>query len=279
MKTEYGHREDLVRIGAKLYAQGMVAGTNGNVSVRIDTDEILTSPLGASLGALDPEAVLKTSMSGDVIEGQGVVSVEYPMHLEVYRGRSDVRAVVHGHPSTSTGMAAARLSMTEPVLTEVLLGFGEIPLAEYAPPGTDAFPQSISDLVKGHDAILLANHGVVTMGKTLDEACHRIEVVELIARSMMAARQFGGGVVLSDAEAKELLEIRRSLTGGTADPSCTACREWTELSPTAQEGACMNCATCASDKSDKAAEPSAAGGNGSDEMVRRIATEVIRKLG
>jgi len=276
MKTEYGHREDLVRIGAKLYAQGMVAGTNGNISVRIDTDEILTSPLGASLGALDPEAVLKTSLSGDLIEGQGSVSVEYPMHLEVYRVRPDVRAVVHGHPATSTGMAAARLSMTEPVLTEVLLGFGEIPLAEYAPPGTDAFPKSISKLVEDHDAILLANHGVVTMGRTLDEACHRIEVVELIARSMLAARQFGGGVTLSDADAKELLDIRRRLIGGTADPSCTACREWTELSPSAQEGACLNCETCASDTS---AEPSATNGDGSDEMVRRIAAEVIRRLG
>lgn len=275
MRTEYGYREDLVRIGVKLYAGGMVAGTNGNISVRIDTDEILTSPLGASLGALDPEAVLKTNLAGEVIEGQGLVSVEYPLHLEVYRVRSDVRAVVHGHPATSTGMAAARLSMTEPVLTEVLLGFGEIPLAEYAPPGTDAFPKSVSGLAEDHDAILLANHGVVTMGRTLDEACHRMEVVELVARSMLAARLFGGGVSLSDAQAKELLDIRRMLTGGTSDPSCKACNEWTEVGAATGDAACLECGACASDER---AEPPATGGDGSDELVRRIAAEVIQRL-
>lgn len=250
MKTEQEYRDDLVQIGKRLYSKGLVAGTNGNISIRIDTEEILTTARGVSLGALVPESILKTNITGDLIVGNGRTSVEYPLHLEVYNRRWDIRAVVHAHPPIATGMAAAGLDMVEPLLTEVVLGFGEIPLAEYAAPTREEFPRSISELAENHDAILLANHGALTIGKSLEDAFYKMEVLELVAQSTLTAKLFGGGKSLSRPQAQELRIIREMLTPKTLTPMCETCgtckaQETGDLPPALLDPKSeVDCATC-----------------------------------
>jgi len=274
MQTEMEYRQDLSRIGKKLYDKGLVAGTNGNLSVRIDTDLLLASPLGASLGTLSPEQIIKTNLRGDLLDGSGQPSVEYPLHLEAYRLRSDARAMVHAHPPFATGMASAGQDMTEPLLTEVVLAFKAIPLANYAPPTTDAFVRSIADLVPEYDAILLANHGALTLGKTLDEACYRMEVLESVAQSTLTARLFGGGAFLSDAQLQELLTIRRNLSA----PNPTS--DWTHPTPgiALSSEPPIHCDACPLGQS---TDQSKASPNDveTEALIRRVIAEVTSRLG
>ncbi|MFH1006800.1 MAG: class II aldolase/adducin family protein [Candidatus Latescibacterota bacterium] len=212
MQTEQEYRQDLCRIGKKLYDKGLVAGTNGNLSIRMDTDVLLATPLGVCLGALTPEQLIKTTLAGELLSGTGRPTVEYPLHLKTYRLRSDIRAVVHAHPPCATGMAASGQDMTKPLLTEVVLVFKAIPLASYSPPGTEGFVDSIVPLVRQYDGVLLANHGAMTLGSTPDEACNKMEVLESVAQATMAARLFGGGAFLTDTQLQELLAIRKALS-------------------------------------------------------------------
>ena len=273
MQTEPEIRQDLSRIAKKLYDKGLVAGANGNISARIDTDVLLASPLGISLGALNPEQIIKTNLRGDLLGGAGRPSVEYPLHLEAYRLRSDIRAVVHAHPPFATGMAAAGQDMTKPLLTEVVLAFKAIPLASYAPPATDGFVRSIAELVPQYDAILLANHGALTLGKTPDEACHKMEVLESVAQSTMAARLFGGGVFLSDAQLQELLTIRRTLSA--PNPSS----DWMHPAPgialpSEQPTHCGACPLGGSTESSGAGP----GDIETEAVIRRVVAEVTSRL-
>lgn len=289
MQTEEEFRQDLTHVAHKLYGKGLVAGTNGNISIRMDTDTILTSPFGVSLGTLEPGQVIQTNVNGEVTAGQGQTSVEYPLHLEAYRRRSDVRAVIHAHPPVATGMAAAGLDMTEPLLTEVILGFGGIPLAPYAAPGTDAFVQAITDLVPDHNALLLANHGALTLGQTLHDACHKMEVLELVAQSTLTARLFGGAKPLSNAQAQELRSLRAKLSGRTPDPECTPCTEWmrtcSSLAPLfSLPTHCGACAECTSSEgsggSGGAAQASQADADTPlENLIRQVTAKVVQQLG
>lgn len=289
MQTEEELRQDLTYIAHKLYNKGLVAGANGNISIRMDTDVILTSPFGTSLGALEPEQVLQTDLSGEVTAGQGQISVEYPLHLEAYRRRADIRAVIHAHPPVATGMAAAGLDMTEPLLTEVILGFGRIPLAPYAAPGTDAFVQAITDLLADHNALLLANHGALTLGQTVHDACYKMEVLELVAQSTLAARLFGGAKLLSDAQTRELLDLRAKLSEKSPDTECATCTEWMQtcssLAPLfnlqTHCGACSE-GTSSDGSGNSAAPPQASSVDGDaqlEDFIRQVTAEVVRQLG
>ena len=273
MQTEPEIRQDLSRIAKKLYDKGLVAGANGNISARIDTDVLLASPLGVSLGALDPEQIIKTDLRGDLLDGNGRPSVEYPLHLEAYRLRSDIRAVVHAHPPYATGMAAAGQDMTRPLLTEVVLAFKSVPLAKYAPLNTEAFVHSIADLVTEYDAILLANHGALTLGKTPDEACYKMEVLESVAQSTLSARLFGGGVFLSDAQLQELLTIRRTLSA--PNPAS----DWIHPAPgvALPSEPPIHCGACPLGGN---MEPSEAGSGSieAEALIRRVVAEVTSRL-
>ena len=273
MQTELEIRQDLSRIAKKIYNKGLVAGANGNISARIDTDVALASPLGISLGALNPEQLIKTNLRGDLLDGNGRPSVEYPLHLEAYRLRSDVRAVVHAHPPFATGMAAAGQDMTRPLLTEVVLAFKAIPLANYAPPGTEAFVRSITDLAPEYDAILLANHGALTLGKTPDEACHKMEVLESVAQSTLSAQLFGGGVFLSDAQLQELLTIRRTLSA--PNPAS----DWMHPAPgiALSSEPPIHCGACPLGQSTESSE-AGPGGIEAEALIRRVVAEVTSRL-
>jgi len=188
----------------RLYERGFVTATDGNISARLANGNILITPTSLNKGQVAETDLVEVTASGALITLSSAPSSELSMHLFVYKQRPDVRAVVHAHPSHATGFAAARMPLSTALLPEVILGLGTIPLAEYATPSTDEVPVSLAPYVKEANAVLLANHGVVTFGATVEEAFFRMEKVEHAAHILFVARMLGGEKTLTEAEIARL---------------------------------------------------------------------------
>src|SRR5436853_4840375 len=169
-ESEIVIREEICRIGAMLHHGGYVAACDGNISVRLGQNRVLCTPTSISKGMMTPDDLVLVDMEGQQQNGKRHPSTELGMHLLFYSLRPQVRAVVHAHPPTATGFAAAGISLEEPLVAEVVTAFGKIPLASYGMPGTQELPDALRPLVPHHDALLMAHHGVVTCGHTLLKA-------------------------------------------------------------------------------------------------------------
>jgi L-fuculose-phosphate aldolase len=204
---------EICRVGKMVYQCGFVAGCDGNISVRIGRNSVLATPTGISKGMMEPGDLVTVDMEGHQTGGDRRPSSELGMHLLFYRMRPEVRAVVHAHPPTATGFAAAGLALDEPLVAEVVVTFGSIPLARYGMPGTPDLADALSPLVPSHDAILMANHGVVTCGPDLLNAFMKMEKVEHYAKIVAVARQLGPTQPLSDEDVRKLMRIRENYEG------------------------------------------------------------------
>jgi L-fuculose-phosphate aldolase len=213
------HRKQLARFGKWLYRLGFVPGTAGNLSVRLSHDRILATPTAMSKCLLKASDMVLVDMDGRRVGESRNVTSEIGMHLAIYRRRPDVQAVVHAHPPIATGFASCGLSLEEPLCAEIVMALGTIPLAPYATTGTDDVGCSIAPLIVDHDAILLANHGVVTAGDTLHNAFMRMETVEHYAHICLVARQLGCPQPISSHHLQELAEARSRYQRNSA-PSC-----------------------------------------------------------
>jgi L-fuculose-phosphate aldolase len=203
-------REEICRVGRMLHQSGFVAGCDGNLSVRVGHNAVLTSPTSISKGMMEPDDLVIVDMEGRQTSGHRHPSTELGMHLLFYRMRPDVRAVVHAHPPTATGFAAAGIALDEPLVAEVVVTFGTIPLAVYGTPGTKELSDSLAPYVPEHDAILMANHGVVTCGPSLLNAFMKMEKVEHYAKVVAVARQLGPPCPLSQDAVRKLMEARKN---------------------------------------------------------------------
>src|SRR5262245_31773726 len=204
---------EICRIGRVLHQCGFVAGCDGNISVRTARNTVLATPTSISKGMMQPGDLVTVDMEGRQTGGHRRPSSELGMHLLFYQARSDVRSVVHAHPPTATGFAAAGLALDEPLVAEVVVTFGSIPLARYGMPGTSDLAESLRPLVPTHDAILMANHGVVTCAPDLFNAYMKMEKVEHYAKIVAVARQLGPTRPLSQADVRELMRIRETYEG------------------------------------------------------------------
>lgn len=196
--------EQLIAVAHRVDARGLVAATDGNISARLPGGTILTTPSGTNKGMLRAEDLVEVTMDGTIVPGSRRPSTEIKMHLFIYRHRPDIHAVVHCHPVHATAMAAAGIVMTPNVFPEVVVGLGDVPLALYATPSTDALAESLRPYVNDHTAVLLANHGAVTFAADLWEACFKMEKVEQTAQMLFVAKAFGGARPLNDAQVAEL---------------------------------------------------------------------------
>jgi len=186
--TEQNLREEIVRIGQLLWQKNYLAAGDGNISARLAPDRLIATPSGLSKGFLKPEQLLITDMDGHKIttfaaEARGLEpSSELKMHLEVYRQRPDVAAIVHAHPPTCIALSIAGVPVAPCLLPEVVLTLGSIPIAPYATPGTWEVPEAVRDLIRNHDAIILARHGSLTVGHDLFAAYLKQERIEHAAQ-------------------------------------------------------------------------------------------------
>jgi L-fuculose-phosphate aldolase len=198
----------VVAVCRRLYDRGLIVGSEGNVSVRLEDGTVLVTPSGAAKANLDATSLVRVSIDGTVLCG-GRPSSELRMHLRIYERRADVCAVVHAHPPVATGFCTSGHSFLTPVLPEVILKLGEVPLVAYATPGTSALADSLEpDLTAGRDAFLLANLGATTVGATLELARDRMESLEHAARILLVARVLGGPNALSTANVLSLRALR-----------------------------------------------------------------------
>ncbi len=225
MKSERQHREEIVRFGRLLHEKNFVAATDGNLSVRLDHDTVLSTPTSVSKGMMEPEDMVVVDMQGRKVMGRRNVSSEIAMHLLIYRLRPDARAVVHAHPPTATGYAAAGLPLNQALVSEIVLSLGCIPLARYGTPGTPELTDALAPLVPQYDAILMANHGVVTFGDDLPRAYMKMETVEHFARIALVTHQLGRQQLLSQQDVSKLVAAREryEATRGSNSPNALNC--------------------------------------------------------
>jgi L-fuculose-phosphate aldolase len=202
-------RQELVRFGMMLHDNGFVAATDGNLSARLDKDRIMMTPTGFSKGMMQAEDMVIVDLEGKKLEGVHSASSETDMHLAIYRQRPDVNAVVHAHPSTATAFACSGMALEEPICAEVVMTLGKVPLAPYATTGTPELAKSIRPFIQDHQAILLANHGVVAYGEDLMSAYLKMEAVEHFAKVTLAARQLGAPQLLNMVQIEALEQARR----------------------------------------------------------------------
>jgi L-fuculose-phosphate aldolase len=201
-------RREICNVGRWLYERGHIVACEGNISVRLDADRILTTPTCMNKGMMSPQDLVIMDMEGRHLQGDRKISSEAAMHLLFYRMRPDVNAVCHAHPPTATGFAAAGLALDEALLPEVVVSLGMIPLVRYATPGTPDLSTVIEPYVPHYDALLLANHGAVTSGPDLETAFFRMETVEHFAKISMNARIVGEPQLLSTREVAKLMAAR-----------------------------------------------------------------------
>lgn len=201
-------RRDLADYGRMLHNQCFVAATDGNLSVRLDRTRVMVTPTGCSKGMMDPDDMVIVDLDGTKLSGACKPSSEIFMHLTIYKMRPDVGAVVHAHPCTATAFASAGIALDEPLCSEIVITLGDVPLAPYATTGSSELSESLKPFIPSHNAILMANHGVVTYGQDLRQAYLRMEAVEHYAKIVLAARQLGSTRPLNDKQLEELFEAR-----------------------------------------------------------------------
>ena len=219
--SEAQSRADIVEVGRRLWVQGYVASNDGNISVRLSADHILTTPTRVSKGFMTPDMCVVTDMAGVKVRGARDASSELKMHLEVYRQRPDVGAVVHAHPATATGFAVAGVPLNRAVLAEVITTLGGIPIADYATPSTAELPAAIREYIKSHDGLLLANHGALAVAPDLFAAYYRMETIEHFAKISLVARTLGRENLLSRDEVTRLQNLRGMYGISAPAPVCT----------------------------------------------------------
>jgi len=229
-------RQEIVRIGQLMYERGLLCGFEGNLSVRMSPDRILITPSGLHKGLMQPEQLLVVDAAGRVIGYQTEArrglkpTSELPMHLEAYRQRPDIVAVVHSHPPITVALSIAGVSMDTPLLPEVIALMGFIPMAPYSMSSSDEGAGAIRELILRHDSIILQRHGAITVGDSLTQAFMRMETVEQNARIHFMLAQLGVDGPLEPNEVRKLLQMRRRMGLEREGDTAEFRRQW-GLSP------------------------------------------------
>ncbi len=203
LKTE---REAVVRFGNKMVSAGLTSGTGGNLSVLDREQNLLAiSPSGLDYGEMTPADVVVLKMDGEVAEGERTPSSEFNFHLSLYRKRADVQAVVHTHSPYATTMACLHWEIPA---VHYLVGFSgkKVPVAPYATFGTEELAESVARSIGPYNAVLIANHGLVTVGNSMASAFNVAEEIEFVARIYYQTRCVGLPPIIPEEEMERVLE-------------------------------------------------------------------------
>jgi len=213
-------KRNIIQVCQRLFERGLIAGPDGNVSVRLGPDRVLVTPAGMSKVDVGIDDLVEITLQGKKIRGTRRASSEVAVHLRIYQRRPDVHAVVHAHPPIATGFAVAGEGFTECVLPEVIFQVGWVPLVPYATPGTPALADQFDPFIPSHDAFLMANHGATTAGPSLTIAHQRMESLEHNARIILTARLLGRVNTLSSNDVQALVSSRDAAGISGPYPGC-----------------------------------------------------------
>ncbi len=222
MVTQYELKNEILRIGRWLYEREYVVAMEGNISAQLD-GKIFVTATAKCKGLLTSEDIVVTDLEGKRLEGKYKPSTEFALHLEIYRQRPEIRAVVHAHPPYASAFAVAGIPLDKALVAEVVAALGCIPVAKYGAPSTEDLPASVRELVPYYDAILLANHGAVAYGENLNEAYFKMETVEHFAKINLLVKILGREVTLSRADVDKLFDLRQKYGIKAADVRSLGC--------------------------------------------------------
>jgi L-fuculose-phosphate aldolase len=200
-------KKKLVDICHKVYSKGFVAAYDGNISTRTLNNTILITRSGICKGDVTEKDIVEIDLKGIVIAGKNKISTEHKIHLYSYQKRKEVNAVVHCHPVYATAFALLGKGLEEHFLPEVLLTIGKVPLCKYATPSTKQVAENLEPFINYSWAMLLQNHGAITLGKTLDDAYLKMEKLEHAAKTILLARLIGQPKVLSKKNINDLVKL------------------------------------------------------------------------
>jgi L-fuculose-phosphate aldolase len=269
-------RREIVRVGQLLYERSYVVSSDGNVSVRLDDGRILATPTQTNKGRMSEDSLALTDVEGKPLNDRKASS-ELAMHLLIYRERPEINAVCHAHPPHGSAFAVAGLAIDQPILSEVILTLGCVPLAAYGTPSTDELTEAMLPLVKHHNALLMANHGAVAYGEDVWQAFDRLETLEHTAKIAILARALGGASNLPPDAIEKLIHVRERAGYLDERARCQSCGYLHETQ--------ITCATGERPNADKKPAPASNGAtaNGKisltrDELVQLL-TEAARLRG
>jgi L-fuculose-phosphate aldolase len=206
--------DELVHCSRSLWEAGLIAGAEGNVSVRLEPERILVTPRGLLKSELCPEDLVEVDLAGRSIHGYREATTELDLHLRAYRQRTECGAVVHAHPPAATAFAVAGEGLPGDVLPEIALLMGEVPCVPYARAGTPALGDAAEPFLARHVAVLLANHGALTWAENLTQARIRMESLEHAARLLLGARMLGRVTRLTPDQVEALERMRGTSSHG-----------------------------------------------------------------
>ena len=210
-RTEKSERtEEILEIGRRMYQNGYAPANAGNISVRVGSNEIWTTPSGVSKGYMTAEMLVKTDLQGNVLFGDRKPSSELKMHLALYQALPEIRAVVHAHPPVSTAFAVAGLPLDQAYLQEAVVSPGVVPLVPYELPGSPELAEAVGRYCRGYNALLLENHGVVTWGTDATHAFYCLETIEHAAATAMYLKMMGQERMMTERQIDGLIQLRRA---------------------------------------------------------------------
>ena len=209
-------RESICEIGQRIYARGFSSGNAGNITVRLNEGEVLCTPTMISKGFMTPDDLCVIDMEGNQLAGRKKRSSEALMHLEIMKARPDVQSVVHCHPPHATAFAVVREPIPQAVMPEVEVFLGEVPITRYETPGGKKFAETVLPFVQKTNVMILANHGVVSYGETVERAYWLTEILDSYCRILILTRQLGPLHHLSVEQTQELIDDKKRW--GFADP-------------------------------------------------------------
>jgi len=280
-------KKEICEIGDRLYKKGFAAANDGNISYRISENEVVCTPTQICKGFMKPEDLCIVDMAGKQLSGNRKRTSEILLHLAIMKERPEVKSVVHCHPPHATAFGIAREPIPQCILPEVEIFLGEVPIAKYDTPGSQSFADTILPFVQKANVIILANHGTVSWGETVESAYWWTEVLDAYCRMLMLARGLGKVNYFTEPEAQALLDLKKQW--GLKDPrnemtNCDICANdvfrgsWktSGVEPTAFQAPRY----CSAEK------PPAAGNNGSPQttpeqeaLIQSITDRVLQALG
>ena len=219
MQNMHRLKQEICEIGDRLYKRGFAAANDGNITYRVSENEVLCTPTMHCKGFLKPEDICLVDMEGNQLAGNKKRSSEALLHLKIMKTRPDVKSVVHCHPPHATAFAIAREPIPQCVLPEVEVFLGDVPIAKYETPGGDELASTILPFVKNSNVIILANHGTVSYGETVERAYWWTEILDAYCRMLILAKSLGNVHYLNRDQSKELLDLKGKW--GFADPRNT----------------------------------------------------------
>jgi len=228
-RSEYALREEIVRVGKLMWEKNFIAAGDGNLSVRLGAERLLCTPSGLSKGFLNAEQLLVVDLQGAKIGAnlgaarELAPSSEIRLHLECYRQRADIQAVIHAHPPSAIACTLVGISLAKCILPEVVYDLGTIPTLPYATPTSVEGPERIRELIPRFDALMLERHGSVTVGKSLWDAYMRLERLEHSALIALQANAVQPVAPLADAQIQKLATMRRNVFAQRGRDVCAEC--------------------------------------------------------